>query len=129
MSGLPPPGIVQVATTLRVAKSITETLPWPFRDAGEAVGAAIGDIELRAVAARIEPVRADAGLDEVESRSNESPSITITPVPDQVGDEEGRAVGRDADVLRDMAGATTAASRRACDGRDRSWRARRCIRR
>ena len=31
MSGLPPPGTVQVATTFRLAKSITETLPGPFR--------------------------------------------------------------------------------------------------
>ena len=29
MSGLPPPGMGQVVSTLRVAKSITETLPLP----------------------------------------------------------------------------------------------------
>ncbi len=30
MSGLPPPGIGQVVSTLRVAKSITATLPLPL---------------------------------------------------------------------------------------------------
>jgi hypothetical protein len=30
MSGLPPPGIGQVTSTVREAKSSTETLPMPF---------------------------------------------------------------------------------------------------
>src|SRR5437016_8107116 len=66
------------------------------------VRAAVRDVQLRAVAAGIQAVRADPGLDEsglLESRAVDHENA----VGMHVGDEEDLAVGRDADVLRHAA--------------------------
>ena len=57
MSGLPPPGIRHVCTTLPVAK---------LMHARSSPRARLVDVEEARVAARVEPVRADAGRDEAE---------------------------------------------------------------
>src|SRR5271166_2428212 len=62
--------------------------------AAQAVGSAIGDVELGSVATRIEPVRTDAGLDEIELPER----IAVDhhdPVAQQVRDEEKPALGCD----------------------------------
>src|SRR3984957_4218387 len=97
MSGLPPPGTVQLATTLRLAEAITARVAGALSCAAKAVGAAIGDIELRPVATRVEPMRADAGLDEIELPEG----IAVDhhdAVADEVGDEEDLAIRRAPDV-------------------------------
>lgn len=64
-------------------------------------GTAVGDVEFLAVAARIEAVGADAGFD-VTDLFEALPIHHENAVRHHVGDEEGGAVGRDADVLRHL---------------------------
>src|SRR5215472_13123139 len=61
--------------------------------------AAIGDVELLAVAARVETVRADAGRNEIGL--NKAVTVyDIDAVGVHIGNVEAAAVGRNADVLR-----------------------------
>ena len=74
----------------------------PPRGAADAGRPAIRRIELGAIAARIEPVRADAGLDEPDL--GEGLPVDHDDAPGHhVGHEEDRAVRRDANVLRHAA--------------------------
>ncbi len=72
-------------------------------DAGKIVRAAVGHIEALSVAARIEAVSADAGRDEADFLESVA-ADHHDAVADHVGDEEHRAVRRDPDVLRHVAG-------------------------
>ena len=69
---------------------------WPSTNP---VGAAIGNIELYPVPARIKPVRPDAGRNEV-GLSERVTVNQVHAVRAHVGDKKGRTVGRDPDVLR-----------------------------
>ena len=78
---------------------MTETLPLPLRPPVSGVRAAIGDVELARVAARVEPVRADAGGDEPDFLERVAIHYEYA-VGVHVGDVEDSAVRRDPNVLR-----------------------------
>src|SRR5262249_29924114 len=73
-------------------------------DYGDRAFAAVGDVEVFAVSARVEAVRAGAGVDE----SDHAQPVAVD-LPDaagcEVGDVEDAAVGRDAHVLGHAAAA------------------------
>ncbi len=99
MSGLPPPGIGQFVLDLACCEINHGDAAHPFGFGFSHVRAAIGDVELLPVAARIQTMRTPSG----RNKSDDFERCRIDDVHAiglHVGDKEDGAVGRDANVLR-----------------------------